>query len=139
MAVDPKKGKRKLPDWILNSEKCEDDEEDEEEEDPVLAMLDNTRDAIRILEDEENEWKKDWGLDEEDDYDENTNVLFDLEQSTVMDYMSADDVLEIICRVRGVSYTVFSYPFSDDRKGLVDDLRNCLAKFSSDHGIPYYE
>ena len=124
--------KRKLPDWFFNPA------EEEEPADTTIIitanMLDNTREAIRIL--EEDEWKKDWG---DWDLENNENVLFDLEQSSVMDHMAVDDVLEIICRARGIAYTASSYPFMDDREALVNDLRQCLAKVSTECQIPYYE
>ena len=122
--------KRKLPDWFFNPA-------EEEPVDTTLTgnnMLDNAREAIRIL--EEDEWKKDWG---DWDLENNENVLFDLEQSSVMDRMAVEDVLEIICRARGIAYTASSYPFMDDREALVNDLRQCLAKVSAECQIPYYE
>ena len=122
--------KRKLPDWFFNPAEGE-------PVDTTLTgnnMLDNAREAIRIL--EEDEWKKDWG---DWDLENNENVLFDLEQSSVMDHMAVDDVLEIICRARGIAYTASCYPFMDDREALVNDLRQCLAKVSAECQIPYYE
>ena len=122
--------KRKLPDWFFNPA-------EEEPVDTTLTgnnMLDNAREAIRIL--EEDEWKKDWG---DWDLENNENVLFDLEQSSVMDRMAVEDVLEIICRARGIAYTASSYPFMDDREALVNDLRQCLAKVSAECQIPYHE
>ena len=121
--------KRKLPDWFFNPA-------EEELVDTLTGnnMLDNAREAIRIL--EEDEWKKDWG---DWDLENNENVLFDLEQSSVMDHMAVDDVLEIICRARGIAYTASCYPFMDDREALVNDLRQCLAKVSAECQIPYHE
>ena len=126
--------KRKLPDWFFNP--AEEPSSSSSPSDTIITanMLDNTREAIRIL--EEDEWKKDWG---DWDLENKENVLFDLEQSSVMDYMAVEDVLEIICRARGIAYTASSYPFMDDREALVNDLRQCLAKVSAECQIPYYE
>jgi hypothetical protein len=121
---------RKLPDWILNSDSIKKDVVvilDEES-----AMLENTREAIKIL--EEHEWKKDWGewsAEEED-------VEFDLSQSSVMDVMTHQEVMQIITKVKGEVYTS-SYPFYDDRDGLVNDLRSSLVIYCASSGIAYFE
>jgi len=133
-AVNPKK--RKLPDWILYPTTTHNREEKEEEDDNYdkeARMLENTRKAIQDL--EENKWKKDWG----EWYSEEEDELFDLSQSPVLDHMTAEDVLEIICNVRGIAYTISTYPFVDDREALVNDLRSCLAKYCVDRQIPYFE
>ncbi len=117
---------RILPDWILSPEPHAVEEEEESLE---AVMLENTREAIKIL--AENEWKKDWGEWNEEEED----VLFELCQSSVMDIMTVDDVLEIIFKVKGEFYL----PRLDDREGLIIDLRSCLADYCASHEIPYFE
>ena len=124
---------RKLPDWILNSDSTKKDDDDDEILDDD-AMLENTRTAIRIL--EENEWKKDWGEWNVDEDEEE----FNLSQSSVMDVMTQTEVMQIITKVKGEAYTSSStYPFYDDREALVKDLRSCLVIYCARSGIAYFE
>lgn len=133
--------KRKLPDWMYH-------DHDVPKEGSVMihhpSSIENARRALNLLEEETIQRfyeSRESYLCPVDDvyYDEDTDCMmtwggecieddlaFDFEQSSVMDEMTREEALAIIAEVKGQAY-VDDFPFFDDRRLLMADLRSCLT------------
>lgn len=150
--------KRKLPEWIIEEHRQDTEEpkvkkhtaEMEKKDDEIKAeeevgevwgeskenvMLDNVRIAMDLLQRqfvEDKEWEEDKkAMDGNDSFEPS----FELEKSTVMDYMNADDVLEIIFKIKGSDY-ISRYTYFDNLERLIADLDECFVHYCNIHGIP---
>lgn len=97
----------------------------------INLMLSNTKLIIKLLREEEIE-QEEWSLEnnEVDEFEE----LFDFRKSNILNFITLNDVLEIITKIKGVEYTS-NYPHFYDRKNLIFDLEECLSKYCTMHGF----
>jgi hypothetical protein len=144
-----KNTKRKLPEWMAPKPCKEEDTlslscdakkpkktvvEDCEKKNVQLTLA-KARLAMSILaEDEENE--REWEQEKiATDGNDSFPAHFDLEQcSPLMECMEVKDVLEVISKVKGHSYTR-DYPHMNDREALMFDIDECFVTYCNMHGI----
>ena len=131
--MDANKKKRKLPDWIVNTEE-EEEEEEEEEACEKKRVFENATEALEILENglrrslmekREASLQTTYDITDADIEDLQDEDDFDLSQSSIADVMTSAQALEIM----GPSY--YSKDGNKkDRNQLICDLKTSLAKYS---------